>query len=321
MKTPKDFGITNFTYWKSHNHYDFHGHVDLSGKNLTELPFRIGIVRGNFNVKNNKLKSMKNMPYVITGDFDCSYNQIKSLEGGPGQVYGYYDCSSNKLSNLKGFPEYQLYGSFYCSHNRITTLKDIPEFSNGINERGEFEGYVSPETSPKLKGPWPKSKVLNGEFYCDFNNLNSLEGIFTEVLGNLSVRHNKLGNLSFFPKVKNGIDISGNKLKSLEKLPNKVYDFLNIAKNQLVNLENCPDEIDGNFFFFDNKIESMNYYPKKITGKIMPCTKFLNILDLIKLAESDDFSWKYIMIVDNPDKETTILNLKNKQKLLNLISS
>ena len=60
---------------------DVDGDVDLSNRELIELPLKF-----------------RN----VSGDFYCSYNELTSLEGAPSSVDGDFDCSGNKLTSLEG---------------------------------------------------------------------------------------------------------------------------------------------------------------------------------------------------------------------------
>lgn len=62
---------------------DVKGDVDLSRKNLTELPFQFGKVEGEFYVFLNQLTSFKNSPREITGNCYYAYNPLKSLQYAP----------------------------------------------------------------------------------------------------------------------------------------------------------------------------------------------------------------------------------------------
>ncbi|MFW6130870.1 MAG: hypothetical protein ACOC56_06750, partial [Atribacterota bacterium] len=75
--------ITNYTI-NDDLTVDVDENVDLSHRNLTEMPIQF-----------NK----------VNGTFYCTYNQLTSLVGAPKKVFGYFYCSNNKLTSLEGAPE------------------------------------------------------------------------------------------------------------------------------------------------------------------------------------------------------------------------
>ena len=57
---------------------DYSGDVDLSEKNLKEIPFKFNKVSGDFDCENNSLTSLKGSPQEVGGSFGCSSNQLTS---------------------------------------------------------------------------------------------------------------------------------------------------------------------------------------------------------------------------------------------------
>jgi hypothetical protein len=102
--------------------YDVEGDVDLSDRDLTELPIKFNKVSGYFYCYNNKLTSLKGCPKIVGGDFNCYNNQLTSLIGSPEKVGSYFDCHDNKLTSLKGCPK-EVGGKFDCSFNNLTNFK------------------------------------------------------------------------------------------------------------------------------------------------------------------------------------------------------
>ena len=91
------YNITNYTI-NSDGSIDVNGDVDLSYKNLTELPLIF-----------NK----------VTGYFTCSCNRLTSLKGCPRWIGGFFTCGNNQLTSLKFSPDY-VGGDFYCKYNQLT---------------------------------------------------------------------------------------------------------------------------------------------------------------------------------------------------------
>ena len=127
----KDNGINNYSI--TNGIVDVNGDVDLSYKNLTELPIRFGIVKGDFNINQNKLTTLKGCPHTVIGNFDCYLNELTDLKYCPSVVDGFFDCSDNNIEILDNLPD-KLMGKFYCKNN----LLDID-----LNERGYIEDFES----------------------------------------------------------------------------------------------------------------------------------------------------------------------------------
>src|SRR5690606_659194 len=94
------YNIQNWELNRETGRVDVRGNVNISGKNLKELPLKFG---------------------RVDGYFDCSYNQLTSLEGSPNSVGGYFDCRNNQLASLEGSPN-SVGEGFYCGDNQLTTL-------------------------------------------------------------------------------------------------------------------------------------------------------------------------------------------------------
>ena len=102
------------------------GDVYLSGRSLTRLPVRFGIVKGFFRCSNNNLTSLEGSPKTVGGNFYCHDNELTSLEGCSKTVGGNFYCDNNKLTSLEGCPE-TVGGNFDCSNNKLISIKGIPK--------------------------------------------------------------------------------------------------------------------------------------------------------------------------------------------------
>ena len=219
---PEDFEITNYEF-DQNGFLNVFSDVDLSGKNLKELPFKFGKVIGKFNCPYNNLTSLKGAPKEVGGNFWCSSNGLTSLEGAPEKVGGKFNCASNSLTSLEGGPK-EVGGVFDCSSNKLTSLKGGP-------------------------------KEVGGDFNCPYNSLTSLEGVPKELRGNFDCSLNKLTSLPFkFVKVGGFFNCYTNNLTSLEGAPKEVGgSFYCYYNNYLTSLEGAPKEVGGNFDCFSNK--------------------------------------------------------------------
>jgi len=95
------------TYTIRNGVYDVEGDVLLL-RNVKILPFKFGLV---------------------TGNFWCGYNELTSLEGAPVEVRGSFYCNDNNLVSLEGAPT-KVGGDFWCSDNtKSFTKEDVKEVS------------------------------------------------------------------------------------------------------------------------------------------------------------------------------------------------
>jgi len=67
----EQMGIENYTI-NDDGTVDVDGDVNISNKNLTEIPIQFGKVNGNFWCNNNELTTLKGVPRIVGGIFSCS---------------------------------------------------------------------------------------------------------------------------------------------------------------------------------------------------------------------------------------------------------
>lgn len=128
-RTPEDFGITDYEF-DAEGFLNVNDYVNLSEKNLTEIPFKFGKVVGSFDCSDNKLTSLKGAPTVIVdGDFSCSNNKLTTLQGAPKKVGSDFLCQHNELISLEGSPE--VVNNFVVYNNNLKTLKGAPKIVKG----------------------------------------------------------------------------------------------------------------------------------------------------------------------------------------------
>ena len=160
---------------------DVNGDVDISQKQLTEIPIQFGKISGNFYCYNNNLTTLKGAPIYVGGDFTCSYNKLTSLKGAPEYVGGHFYCYNNNLTSLDGAPKY-IEGDFYCNKNKLTSLEGAPKKVGGIFSCSG-NNLTSLEGAPTYVGK---------HFNCSRNELTSLEGAPKKVGGNFDCTLNNL---------------------------------------------------------------------------------------------------------------------------------
>ncbi len=121
----KQYGIENYTI-NSDGSIDVNGSVDLSFKNLTQLPLTFNKVSGYFYCSYNNLTSLKGSPRWVGGWFDCDHNNLTSLEFSPDYVGGWFSCETNPL--IDNYCDTEIGSGFY------TTLKKDGLTEENYNE-------------------------------------------------------------------------------------------------------------------------------------------------------------------------------------------
>ncbi len=99
------------------------GTVDLSKRDLKEIPIRFGVVQGSFWCYDNQLTSLKNAPIKVTGCFDCCNNKLTSLEFAPKEIGRSFWIHSNNLTTLRYAPKY-VGGELTCNDNAVRFTKE-----------------------------------------------------------------------------------------------------------------------------------------------------------------------------------------------------
>ena len=150
-----------------------------------------------------------------------------------------------------------------------------------INTDGniDVDGNINLSSRGLFKLPL-KFNVVSGVFYCNDNNLISLEGCPKEVGGNFSCVANKLKSLIGSPKIVGGVyTCSDNYITSLEECPERVGKFINLNNNQLTSLEGCPIMIGDDLSIQYNPISIIDT-SIQVKGKIH--IKYTNFDDKVK---------------------------------------
>jgi hypothetical protein len=240
MKTPEYFNITKYDKEKFEETgvLDCFQNVIIHSLELTKLPFRFGVVHGDFNCSNNFLDSLIGSPTEVKGLFDCSRNQLTSLSHAPIKSLS-FDCSYNKIETLAGI-QFKTINHFNCGHNLLKSLEGCP-------------------------------KTVCGHFYCGFNQLETLKGAPKTVKGHFYCHKNKLRSLEFFPiSVEHYVDCSDNQLENIDGFPKNLYINCNFSNNNLTKFEHLPTKVSrfliyGNNFDAENWIKIIKKHPNSYT--------------------------------------------------------
>lgn len=116
---------------------DVNGNVDLTGRGLTEIPYKFNRVEGDFNLLHNFLTSLKNVPNIVGKDFICSSNHLETLDFSPQTVKGSYYCSDNPLTQLNAIDVHFDEFFYHCTNTKSEFLKDFKTFY----EKDEGQDY------------------------------------------------------------------------------------------------------------------------------------------------------------------------------------
>jgi len=144
----------------------------------------------------------------------------------------------------------------------------VEKYSGNLRPDGlyDFSGDVFINSKnlywiPKIFG------VVNGGFYCSYNQLQSLEGCPKSVGGGFYCSYNQLQSLEGCPESVGGdFWCHNNHLKSLEGSPESVGGDFWCHNNHLKSLEGCPEYVRGHFLCYHNQFKSLEGCPEGIGG-------------------------------------------------------
>lgn len=149
-------------------------------------------------------------------------------------------------------------------------LKNIVLGTYTINSDKSIDVVGTVDISDHIYNKIPfKFRNIQGNFYCDSNQLTTLENA---------------------PKVVSGAFwCDGNKLRNLIDAPNYVGGDFRCKRNNLISLEGSPKFVGGDFFCSHNNLQTLKGISKKIDGSVV-ChynPELWNIDDLPKKTAID----------------------------------
>ena len=101
--------------------------------------------------------------------------------------------------------------------------------------------------------------TVSDDFWCDNNQLTSLEHCPSQVGGGFHCQYNRLTSLEHCPSQVGGNFLCHyNSLTSLEHCPSQVGGNFSCSSNRLTSLEGCPSQVGGNFWCHKNKLTSLH---------------------------------------------------------------
>ena len=128
----------------------------------------------------------------------------------------------------------------------------------------DYDGTVKMNNRGLTKLPF-KFRNVSGSFYCQNNDMTTLEGAPDKVGGVFDCSHNSLTSLNHCPKIiKSTFDCCYNQLTSLEGGPEQVgYDY-DCSYNKLTSFEGLPKKLNKMLYCFSNT----NNYTKEDVLKV-----------------------------------------------------
>ena len=145
-------------------------------------------------------------------------------------------------------------------------------------------------------------EIVEGDFYCDYNELTTLEGGPKIVEGNFYCSNNNLISLEGGPEIVEGdFYCDYNELTTLEGGPKIVEGNFYCSNNNLISLEGAPKIVEGRFDCFDNKLTSLKGAPEKVEGGFDCNDNKLTSLEGAPKTVEGDFNCKYN--IDLPKEE------------------
>ena len=136
------------------------------------------------------------------------------------------------------------------------------------------QGLVSCNGDVTLKEQkeWKRLPVafdkVGGDFWCNNNQLTTLEGAPTSVSGSFVCNNNQLTTLEGAPtSVGGSFWCSNNQLTSLEHAPISVDGNFLCSNNQLTSLEHAPKSVVGDFYCNNNQLTTLAGAPTSVGGE------------------------------------------------------
>ena len=184
---------------------------------------------------------------------------------------------------MKHIKPYEIFES--ASPNFPTTREEVIE----LCERYRIKNYTINDDL---------SIDVDGDVNLSYGNLEYLPLKFNYVSGNFYCNNNALESLEGSPQTVGGYFFCfENELKSLEGCPKTVGDGFYCSNNELKTLKGSPQTVGGSFYCFDNDLTDLEYFPE-VNGEI-----FLGINKISHLVHSFIKNADSFMIEDFNDYE------------------
>ena len=154
---------------------------------------------------------------------------------------------------MKYIREYQVFEA------SATASALTPEQLNWLDKCAKRKWKLNPQTG---------LVDINGDFDCSEQGLTDLKGVrFGKVSGGFYCEYNQLTTLEGAPQSVGGyFDCEDNELTSLVGAPQTVGGDFHCRSNQLTTLEGAPQAVVGSFWCYDNQLISLVGAPQTVKG-------------------------------------------------------
>lgn len=153
-----------------HDIYDYHirddlsvdvdNDVDLSEKELEEIPIQFNNIIGSFNISNNYLNSLIGSPRRVSDSFIAFSNYLENLKYFPKIVGQNIHLEDNELKILEYLPKI-IRGNLSAENNKIIAFLNPPKLINGLLNL-KNNNIISLKSFP----------IINGDIILNENPLN-----------------------------------------------------------------------------------------------------------------------------------------------------
>lgn len=127
--------------------------LNLQQSGLRSIPVKFNVVKGDFDIYENKLTTLNFSPKEVEGFFDCSLNNIKSLKGCPRRIVGSFAFSQNPIKKIEDFPDI-VGGRVYClSNSKLGNLQFVGTSAPFLEAREAYGIEQEKSTLQRSIGP------------------------------------------------------------------------------------------------------------------------------------------------------------------------
>ena len=162
----------------------------------------------------------------------------------------------------------KIYENYQTEEEVAKICKEYGIRNWSINSDGlvDVDGDVELSSKSLNKLPLKFGKV-GGNFWCDNNQLTTLEGSPETVGDDFWCGNNQLTTLEGSPEtVGDDFWCQYNKLTTLEGAPKTVGGYFGCYNNKLITLEGGPKTVGGNFYCYNNRLTTLKGSPETVDG-------------------------------------------------------
>ena len=278
------------------------GYFDVSGNDLVDLlgaPEKVGSLRA----ENCKLKNLNGCSKTIAEELNINNNKdLINLKGCTSNIGGNFTAVSCNLTSLIGGPK-NVGGNYNVESNQIKSLIGAPEsvgkifnLDNNKLERIELEDLQLRKKVSAKKNPLKDYTGFTVEQFVKNNKIaykETPEGIIFDgaLIFNSDYYFDNFEELPFkILECKSDFTIEKRKehpLKNLKGCPDKVHGKFTVMSCNLESIIGAPKSV-GKLSLIFNKIKSLEGFPEMVNGKTLLNGNPLTSLEGIgQLTESD----------------------------------